>query len=227
MLRSSYSPEKQTFLVVDDHETVLGGTLSALSQEYPNAEIMTAQTLQDALQKVEQKQFDLVVVDLVMPENIGEAAHSHAGIQLLETLMNCYPTLNIVVQSSHIRTLMWLKPAIDKHQGGFTVVDKNQPMKELLMMVDWALRERTYTPKEIRNGLQLRPEWLAVLRLGCQEGLQDDAIAKRMHVHEKSVQNYWAKIRDILEIYPSEEQNKDKNIRILTTLRAREVGLID
>lgn len=188
---------------------------------------MTAQSFQEALQGIEQRQFDLVVVDLVMPENIGEAAHSHAGIQLLEILMKRYPTLNIVVQSSHVRTLVWLKPSIDRHQGGFTVVDKNQPMKEFLMMVDWALRERTYTPKEIRNGLQLRPEWLEVLRLGCQEGLQDEAIAKRMHVHEKSVQNYWAKIRDILEIYPSDEQNKDKNMRILTALRAREMGLID
>ncbi|UBF30422.1 response regulator (plasmid) [Kovacikia minuta CCNUW1] len=227
MHQSSSLPAKQTFLVVDDHESVLSGTLNILSQAYPDAEMMTAQNFQDALQKADQTPLDLVVVDLVMPENAGEAAHSHAGIQLLETLMKRYPTLNIVVQSSHVRTLVWLKPAIDKHQGGFTVVDKGQPIKELLMMVDWALRERTYTPKEIRNGLQLRPEWLEVLRLGCQEGLQDEAIAKRMHVHEKSVQNYWAKIRDILEIYPNEEQNKDKNIRILTTLRAREVGLID
>lgn len=218
---------KLTFLVVDDHESILSGTLSVLHQAYPEAKIMTAQTFQDALQKAEQQPLDLVVVDLVMPENTGEAARSHAGIQLLETLMQRYPMLNIVVQSSHVRMLMWLKPTIDKHQGGFTVVDKSQPIKELLMMVDWALRERTYTPKEIRNGLQLRPEWLEVLRLGCQEGLQDEAIAKRMHVHEKSVQNYWAKIRDILEIYPNDERNKDKNIRILTMLRAKEVGLID
>ena len=219
----SPQPEKQTFLVVDDHALVLGGTISILKQEYPEAEILTAQNAQAALQQVEQIHPNLVIVDLVMPDTAGETAQAVSGLQLLKTLMERYPRQNIVVQSAHVRTLVWLKPTIDNHMGGFTIVDKSQPMKDMLMMVDWALRERTYTPKEIRNGLQLKPAWMQVLQLAFQEGLQDTAIAKRMNVAERTVQNYWTKIRDVLEVYP----DNDKNLRIQTELRAREEGLID
>lgn len=215
-------PEKRTFLVVDDHAMVLGGTLNILRQQY-DANIVTASTAQEALRRVEEAHPNLVIVDLVMPEAIGETAQANSGLQLLKTLMEKYPTLNIVVQSAHVRTLVWLKPSIDNHMGGFTVVDKSQPMKDLLAMVDWALQERIYTPREIRNGLQLRPSWMQVLQFAFQESLQDTAIAKRMNVSERTVQYYWTKIRDVLEVYPED----DKNLRIQTEVRAREAGLID
>lgn len=215
--------EKQTFLVVDDHALMLGGTLGILKQAYLEAEILTAQTAQEALNQMEQLHPDLVIVDLVMPDSIGETAQANSGLHLLKTLMERYPKLNIVVQSAHVRTLVWLKPTIDNHMGGFTVVDKSQPMKDLLVMVDWALHERIYTPREIRNGLQLKPVWMQVLQLAFQESLQDTAIAKRMNVSERTVQYYWTKIRDVLEVYPDE----DKNLRIQTEVRAREAGLLD
>lgn len=218
---------KQTFLIVDDHEVILTGTLSALKQTYPEAVIITARNAQEALQLVEQARPSLVIADLVMPEMVGETAQVNSGIQLLKTLMDRYPSLNIVVQSAHVRTLVWLKPSIDNHMGGFTIVDKSLPMKELLMMVEWALNERTYTPKEIRNGLQLKPEWFEVLQLAFKQGLQDTAIAKRMNVSERTVQYYWSKIRDVLEVYLDEDEKKDKNIRIQTEIRARDLGVLD
>ena len=216
-------PEKLTFLIVDDHAMVLGGTLNILKQQYPEVEIVTASTAQEALRQMEQMHPNLVIVDLVMPEAIGETAQVNSGLQLLKTLMEHYPSLNIVVQSAHVRTLVWLKPSIDNHMGGFTVVDKSQPMKDLLAMIDWALHERIYTPREIRNGLQLKPAWMQVLQFAFQESLQDIAIAKRMNVSERTVQYYWTKIRDVLEVYPED----DKNLRIQTEVRAREKGLID
>lgn len=223
MAKTLAQPEKQTFLVVDDHALVLGGTLSILKQDYPATEILTALTAEEALQQIEQMTPDLVIADLVMPQTSGETAQANSGLQLLKTLMEQYPSLNIVVQSAHVRTLVWLKPSIDNHMGGFTVVDKSQPMKELLTMVDWALHERIYTPREIRNGLQLKPAWMKVLQFAFQESLQDTAIAKRMNVSERTVQYYWTKIRDVLEVYP----DNDKNLRIQTEVRAREEGLID
>ncbi|MEG4211099.1 response regulator transcription factor [Microcoleus sp. S13_B4] len=216
-------PEKRTFLVVDDHAMVLGGTLNILKQEYPEADILTASTAQAALEQIAQMTPDLVIVDLVMPETIGETAQANSGLQLLKTLMEQYPSLNIVVQSAHVRTLVWRKPLIDNHMGGFTVVDKSEPMKELLTMVDWALHERIYTPKEIRNGLQLKPAWMQVLQFAFQESLQDIAIAKRMNVSERTVQCYWSQIRNVLDVHTEE----DKNLRIQTQVRAREQGLID
>jgi DNA-binding NarL/FixJ family response regulator len=214
---------KQTILVVDDHELVLGGTIGVLKQEYPTIEVITALNARDALKQVELYKPNLVVVDLSMPESPGQPAQTETGIQLLKTLMQRYPTLNIVVQSAHVRALVRLKPAISAHEGGFTVADKSLPMKEMLTKVDWALQGLIYTPREMRSGLEVKPEWLEVLQLAFRQGLQDKAIAERMNVSERTVRHYWTKIQDALSVYP----DAGKNIRIQTEMRAREEGLID
>lgn len=125
-------------LVVDDHASVLEGVVPALKRAYPQAEIQTVQVAQAALDKVKQIQPDLVITDLSMPDKNGTAARTGTGIQLLKTLMETCPTLNIVVQSAHVRSLVILKPAIVLHGGGFTVVDKGMPLAELLTRVEWA-----------------------------------------------------------------------------------------
>ena len=214
---------KLKILVVDDHELVLDSTLQVLKQQYANADLLTAQNAQIALKRLEYGQPDLVVVDLSMPESIGEVARPGAGIQLLKTMMERYPTLNIVVQSAHVRSLVQLKLAISSHEGGFTVADKSLPMKEMLTKVDWALQGLIFTPKEMRNGLEVKPEWLQVLQLAFQESLMDKAIADRMNVSERTVRHYWTKIQDVLDVYPDHV----KNIRIHTGVRAREAGLLD
>lgn len=72
-----------------------------------------------------------------------------------------------------------IKPlAISGHEGGFIVAEKSLPMKEILTKVEWALQGLIFTPKEMRNGLEVKPEWLEVLRLAFQKGLQDKARLK-------------------------------------------------
>lgn len=215
----------QKMLVVDDHESVLGGTVDVLRRQYPEAEILTAQTPESAQEQMETSQPDLVVMDLSIPEKPGAMARTDTGIQLLRTLMTRYPTLNIVVQSAHIRTLVRIKPNIDVHKGGFTVADKSLSTKEMLNRANWALQGLTHTKdiKGMQAGLEVKPEWLSVLTLAFQEGLQDKAIAERMNVSERMVRHYWTKLQDVLSVYPEE----GKNIRIQTEMRARAEGLID
>ncbi|MBD0344609.1 MAG: response regulator transcription factor [Coleofasciculus sp. Co-bin14] len=223
MSPKSPKPVKQKILVVDDHESVLDGTVNMLRQQYPEAEILTAQTAQSTQKQVESTQPDLAVMDLSIPEKPGEMARTETGIQLLRTLMELYPTLNIVVQSAHVRSLVRLKPAISTHEGGFTIVDKSLPLKEMLTKVEWALQGVVYTPREMRTGLEVKPEWLELLTLAFQEGLQDKAIAEKMNIAERTVRHYWTKIQDALGVYPE----AGKNIRIQTQMRAKEEGLID
>ncbi|MDX2231809.1 MAG: response regulator transcription factor [Leptolyngbyaceae cyanobacterium bins.349] len=223
--------ENLRILVVDDHEVVLGGTIDLLKRQYPNAEILTAQTIAEAnqqLQACHPELPNLVVLDLSLPEKPGGLAQAEAGIRLLKTLMRDYPTLNLTVQSTHVKALVRIKPDIDKHGAGFTVADKSLPSKEMLNRVDWALNGITHT-KDIRRGkmLEIKPDWLNVLKLAFYEGLQDRAIAERMNVSERTVRHYWTKIQDLLEVYPEEDKQDGKNIRIQTEIRAREEGLID
>lgn len=217
------SKTRQTILVIDDQEVVLLGTTRALEQAYPEAVIVTALTSQAALKQLEHTSPEVAVVDLSMPENAGGKAQTEVGIQLLKNLLERYPTLNIVVQSAHIPSLVRLKPAINQHRGGFTVADKGLPLQEMLARVAWAMQGVIYTPAEMRNGVEVKPEWLKVLQLAFEEGLTDKAIADRMKTSLRTIGNYWSHIRNALDVFP----DTDQNVRSLTAKRAREEGLID
>jgi DNA-binding NarL/FixJ family response regulator len=223
MSKSVDQPTRLKILIVDDHELVLDATVSALKQQYANADIVMVQNSRDTLVQLKQGQFDLVIVDLSMPEAAGETAQTRTGIQLLKTLMEEFPRLNIVVQSAHTRSLAQLKAMIAVHEGGFTVADKSLPMREMLTKLDWSLQGLIFTPKDMRHRLEIKPEWLEVIRLAFQEGLQDRAIAERMHIAERTVRHYWTKIQDALEVYP----DQGKNMRIQTEIQARLAGLVD
>ena len=212
-----------TFVVVDDHEAVLGGTVAALRAEYPKTQIITASTGKEAEEQVAGANPNLVVMDLSMPYRANDTAQTETGIELLRTLMSTYPTLNIVVQSAHVRSLVRIKPLIDLHEGGLTIADKSLPLKEMLKKVDWALQGLIYTPRDMRTGLEVKPEWIEVLMLAFQDGLQHKAIAEKMNISERTVRHYWTKVQDALDVYPE----PGKNIRIQTELSAREQGLID
>ncbi|MBE9039423.1 response regulator transcription factor [Oscillatoriales cyanobacterium LEGE 11467] len=212
-------------LVVDDHEIVLGGTIDLLKQQYPDAEVFTAQTARSTLEQVQKVHPDLVVMDLSIPETEAQTARIDTGIQVLRTLMQTYSNLNLAVQSTYVRSLVRIRPEIDAHKGGFTAIDKSLSSQDMLTRLDWARQGVTHTKdiKGVQTGLEVKPEWLTLLTLAFGEGLQDKAIAKRMQVSERTVRHYWTKVQDVLEVYPEE----GKNIRIQTEMRAREEGLID
>jgi len=209
-------------LIVDDHRLLLNGTISLVSEHLPSAEIFSAQTVQEAQAQADEQSLDLVIADLSIPKTSGITAQIDDGLGLLSQLMQNYPQLNLMVQSSNIKALVRIIPEIDGHQGGFTIVDKSLPTETFITRMEWAMQGLTYT-KGIQEDLEVKPEWLEVLRLAFEEGLQDKAIAQAMHKSERMIRHYWTKIQDALEIYPEE----GKNIRALTQIRAREKGLLD
>jgi DNA-binding NarL/FixJ family response regulator len=213
----------QKIYIVDDHQLILDGMVSALAKQYPAAEIATAQTVEQAKAMLQAGLPDVLIVDLSLPEATGQPAHADRGLELLEFLMQQSVPLNLVVQSSHVKSLVRIKALIDRHEAGFTVVDKSQPTQDLLTKIDWSLQGILSTPPEIRHGLEVKPEWLELLQLAFEEGLQDKAIAQRMNLAESTVRKYWTRLQDALNVYPEE----GKNIRIQTERQARDKGLLD
>lgn len=209
-------------LVVDDHHLLLKGSIALVQDHLPQAEIRAAQTAEDALTQVQTHPFELVILDLSIPKSANTEAHPDHGLGLLKTLMAQHPDLNLMIQSSTLKALIRLLPEIENHQGGFTLADKSLPIATVLMRVDWALQGISYT-KDLQTDLEVKPEWLEVLSLAFEQGLQDKAIAQTMYKSERMIRHYWSKIQDALGIYPEE----GKNIRVLTQIRAREAGLID
>jgi DNA-binding NarL/FixJ family response regulator len=223
----SLSKEKKLhILVVDDHQLILTGTLDILSREYPEAFIVKAQTVKETLSQLQCHQFGLIVMDLSIPSQPGETAEIDTGIKLLPTLLKKYPDQNFMVQTSYVRALIRIKHEIDNHQGGFAIADKGLPESEMLIRVNVALHGATHT-RDINTGIELKPEWLEVLRLAFEESLTDKAIAERMYKSERAIRTYWTKIQDVLGVYPEDCRQNGRNMRIQTEIRSRQEGLID
>jgi DNA-binding NarL/FixJ family response regulator len=216
---------KLKILVAEDHEIFLEGTIDLLRRQYPDADIRAAPTVETVLEQIQQFQPDLLVLDLALPEMSGDIAQTETGLQLLRKLLQDYPNLNLTVLSTYVKALIRIRPEIDLHNGGFTIVDKSFSGQEMLRRVDWALQGLAHTRDITRGqtGLEFKPEWLTVLNLAFQESLNDWAIAERMNVSERTVRHYWTKIYDALNVYPVD----GKSSRIQTEIRAREAGLID
>ncbi|NET09257.1 MAG: response regulator transcription factor [Symploca sp. SIO2B6] len=216
----------QMFLVVDDHDTVLSGTINILQEKYPDTTLVTAKTAAGVRQKlVELVEPSVLLLDLSIPEQEEDNAKVEVGLQLLRDIMPTYPELNIVVHSSHINSLIRIVHNIDNHQGGFTTASKILSKEEILERVHLALHGATHTRdiERMHAGREMRPEWYQVLELAFAHGLQDGAIAQEMNRAERTIRVYWSKIYDVLEVYPE----NGRNLRIQTEMRARELGLID
>jgi DNA-binding NarL/FixJ family response regulator len=226
LVRKISAMTMQTFIVADDHQAVLEGTCTVLKGQYPKARILTASTadsLETLVREAKPSLPNLVVMDLSIPAKLREQAKTETGLQLLQMFLTTYPTLNLVIQSAHARSLIRLKPSIESHQAGFTIADKSLPNHEMLIKVDWALKGLLYTPPEMRNGLEVKPEWLEMLQLAFDQALTDKEIAKAMNVAERTVRHYWTRTQDALVVYPE----KGHNIRIQTYKKARAYGLVD
>ncbi|MEO1377938.1 MAG: response regulator transcription factor [Cyanobacteria bacterium J06635_10] len=219
------------FLIVDDHHLIISGILNILQNQYPDMEVYIAKTAEDTHDEIEKHQdelnfFKLIVLDLSIPEKPGITANIETGIQLIKDLLKKYPNHNFMVQSSYIKALVRIKYEIDEHQGGFVIADKGLSEEEMLNRINLAIQGASYT-KDIKTGLELKPEWLEVLSLAFEEGLQDKVIAEKMHLHERTIRAYWTKIQDALNVYPDNCKEEGKNMRIQTEIIARKEGLID
>jgi DNA-binding NarL/FixJ family response regulator len=215
--------------VVEDHPTTLAGIHSILERFGPSIQVTDFETLQAARAALKSHKPHLLVLDLQLPETLGDSASTETGIQFLKELMQSHTNLNIAIHTSYPDALVRIIPDIDNHQGGFTVTSKDSSTEKAFERFHAALQGYTHT-RDIRNlraGLELKPEWLETLDLACKSGLQDRAIAGHLHVSESMVRNYWSKIYDVLGIFPEDEKLEGRNLRIFTCLKAREDGLID
>jgi DNA-binding NarL/FixJ family response regulator len=222
MSQNTANSTKQTFLVVDDHEAILEGTVPALQRAYPTAEVLTAQDIQMAQLQMGSRPPVLIVLDLSLPEKPRTPASSEVGLHFLKTLIESQFAPNILVLSTNIQPLVQLKPMINAYEGGFAAMDKSLPIREMLRLVDFALRGSIYLPPQLRSRTEFDPKWLEVLTLKFQDGLTDKAIAQRMQVSDRTIRNYWIRLQDALGIY----DEPGKELRIQIELAARKIGLI-
>lgn len=228
MTLSSQPSSPLQFLVVDDHESVLQGTVPALQSAYPNATVFTAQHYAAAVETIEKEQPNLMVVDLSIPEAAGEQATPDVGLKLVEqlltgSLLGKKWAPNVAVLSTDINPLVRLKTTIKAYEGGFAAMDKALPLQEMIQYINFAMRGSVYLPQSVKSRPELHAKWVELLHLRFHEGLNDKAIAKRMGTSDRTIRNYWIRIQDALLI----GDDPDKDLRIQIEIEARRIGLIN
>ncbi len=96
--------------------------------------------------------------------------------------------------------------------------------KAFLEGVESALNGELKLPKELRQDLDLNDTELEVLKLLCQESLTDQAIAHRLHISLRAVQNHIQHLKVKLGI--DEVEQKDINSRIALCMKAIQKKLL-
>jgi len=186
--------QSHAVLVVDDHplmQTAIAATLSELDSEI---QVQPAGSLSEALRHLSQQRFDLVVLDLALPDTVG--------FEGLKRLRSRHPEVRVVVCSGSIdyRTVY---QALDHGAGGF--IPKSFRQQSIAEAFSKILSGNVYLPNiegqpirrampspalpfaaESVEALELSPRQLDVLRL-LVRGYPNKLICRQLDLAEGTV----------------------------------------
>ena len=186
--------KSQLFLIVEDHPEVAENNCKFLHTLYPSANCIMVNDTKSAMERLKLEKPDLIVVDLQYG-NISGANCATQGLDFLAYLFQKYPDLNILVYTSDPSLLKCHLKLLNEHHGGFVVVNKIERRKSFLEGAQISLNGEFKIPLELREELIFSDKELKVIEFLCKECLTDKAIAERMCLSVKTIQNYVQKIK--------------------------------
>jgi len=132
---SGPEPRGPRLLLVDDDAVVLRAVRRLLLSAHPRWEIDTAEGVELALELLEERDHDVVVTDLQMPE-LG-------GLALLERLKTERPWVTRVIHSSHVESLTEEAAAL-----AHAVIPKPSSSETLLGALERALDRKQWLVRD-------------------------------------------------------------------------------
>lgn len=120
---------KEKVLLVDDEKDFLDAMVERMGAR--DMDVSTANTVQEALKKIEGESYDAVVLDLMMPEM--------DGLQALQALKKKRPELQIILLTGHAT----MEKGIEAMKlGAMDLVEKPADMKVLTEKIHKAQAQR-------------------------------------------------------------------------------------
>ncbi len=186
-------------LVVDDHELVLRGIRQILEQAFPNTHIHTACTGEETLRLIKQKCFDLVSVDLELPDM--------SGFNLIDHLRVESPCTKVLVNTVHDE--IWtVKRLSERHIEG--IIFKSARASNFIEAVVRLLNGDTYYDRNARSlmksintrsaeGVGLSAREVDVLRL-IANGHNTEEIARRLGLTPNTIETHRRHLLDKLNV---------------------------
>lgn len=201
------------FLILEDHPEVAQNNYLFLQKLEPKAICQIAVTHTEVLERLQLETPDLVIIDLLFGTSKGEQS-AQASLGLLQQIFQGYPMLNILIYTSEYGYLKPLTKSISRHQGGFVVVSKLERRKAFLDGVRHALDGKLEIPRELRYDIDLDEREMQVLILLCRESLTDKAIAQRLNLSLKTVQNCVQRLKAKLSIDYLDENHTSTRVAL-------------
>lgn len=137
--------QSKKFLIVEDMEDVAKNNCSFLHLIEPGAICEITPTPQAAKNSLAQDVPDLLVIDLVL-DHEESPQQKPSGVALLHYILRNHPQLNVLVYSTNPELAKQLSINIEKHQGGFSIVDKMELRTAFLAGASTALSGKKRTP---------------------------------------------------------------------------------
>lgn len=121
------------YLVIDDHVVTRTGIKFLLFERYSPVEILEAYNGESALQLLAAHKFNLVIMDIHMPDT--------DTLALMEKIRDNYPGTKVLVYSMSAEKI-YAKRFINAGAMGF--LSKDAPLKEIIAAIDTVLSDKKY-----------------------------------------------------------------------------------
>jgi DNA-binding NarL/FixJ family response regulator len=134
---------KAQVLLVDDDVEVLDITRLLMSKAESDIEIVVAESVQEALEKLEQENFDIIIADYLMPDS--------TGLDLLEALRSGGDDIGFIIWTGHSSEDIVIRAL---NLGADFYIVKSTDIKEQIKLIQSTVakimaRKSAYEPKMI------------------------------------------------------------------------------
>ena len=198
------------FLLIDDHAIVRSGIKFWLSAEYNTTEIDEAENGKEASIKIQDNEYDLVLLDIHMPDT--------NSFDLLKFIMATKPNSKVLIFSMNSEG-MYAKRFLRAGAVGF--VSKDAPIEELKKAVELTLNNKKYYSEKFIDSilsdtggeenvtpfLKLSGREFEITSL-LLEGKSVTEISQILNIHNSTTGTYKARIFEKLNIENVLQLNK-------------------
>ena len=178
-------------IIVDDHKIVLDGIASMLQSEKDIDIVHLVQNGLDLIPKLKEKEVDIVVLDVNMPEI--------SGVELTEIIKNYFPNIKVLILSMYNK-MSYIRKLIEKGVDGYVL--KNKGKEELLFAiqslyngdeyfgaeVNKTLRA-SYRTKNVHGEVKLTRREKEILKL-IANGDTTPIISEKLHIANSTVETH-------------------------------------
>lgn len=128
------------FLLTDDHEIVRSGIATVLKYDYPTCEITEATNENDAWIALKKEEFDLVILDIHMPDS--------DALMFTEKIRSFYPNTKVLIFSMGAEHI-YAKRFLNAGASGF--VSKDSGLSELRKAISFSLENKKYISENLAS----------------------------------------------------------------------------